>query len=125
MTAPPGSAEELDEDAGREEGLPTPGGEWDEGEQGAGTRRERRARGGEWSGGKSKGQPRAPRCRDCNHGGSNRDTGVGVAGEGNRGDHTVRKEWGEKVDPAFDQWAFGDIHDRVVESGSDRNQERL
>ena len=100
--------------------------EWDEGEQGPG------GRGGEWSGGKSEGHPRAPRCRDRNQGGGNRDTGVGVAGEGNRGDHTVRKEWGEKVDPAFDQWAVGDIHDRVVErdeilkvSGSDRNQERL
>jgi hypothetical protein len=59
-------------------------------------------------------------------------TGVGVAAERNRGDHTVRKEWGEKVDPAFGHWAEGDIHDRVVESdeilkvnGSDRNQERL
>jgi hypothetical protein len=84
----------------------------------------------EW--GKSEGHPRVPRCRDRNQGGSNRDTGVGVVGEGNRGDHTVRKEWGEKIDPAFDQWAVGDVHDRVVESdeilkvnGSDRNQERL
>ena len=40
MAAPAGSAEELDEDAGREEGLPTPGGEWDEGEQGPGGRGE-------------------------------------------------------------------------------------
>ena len=36
MAAPAGSAEELDEDAGREEGLPTPGGEWDERKQGPG-----------------------------------------------------------------------------------------
>ena len=70
--------------------------------------------------------------RGRNQGGSNRDTGVGVAGERNRGDHTVRKEWGEKADPAFGLWAEGDIHDRVVESdeilkvnGSDRNKERL
>ena len=89
------------------------------GRRGAGTRRERRARGGEWSGGR-------------NQGGSNRDTGVGIAGERNRSDHAVLKEWGEKVDPAFGHWAEGDIHDRVVESdeilkvnGSDRNQERL
>ena len=34
MAARAGSAEELDEDAGREEGLSTPGGDWDEGEQG-------------------------------------------------------------------------------------------
>ena len=40
MAAPAGSAEELDEDAGREEGLPTPGGEWDEGKQGPGGRDE-------------------------------------------------------------------------------------
>ena len=40
MAAPAGSAEELDEDAGREEGLPTPGGEWDEGEKGPGGRGE-------------------------------------------------------------------------------------
>ena len=40
MAAPPGSAKELDEDAGREEGLPTPGGKWDEGEQGPGGRGE-------------------------------------------------------------------------------------
>ena len=40
MTAPAGSAEELDEDSGREEGLPTLGGEWDEGEQGPGGRGE-------------------------------------------------------------------------------------
>ena len=75
---------------------------------------------------------RRGRCRDRNHGGSNQDTGVGVAGERNRGDQTVRKEWGEKVDPAFGHWAEGDINDRVVESDeilkvreSDRNQERL
>ena len=36
MAAPLGSAKELDEDAGREVGLPTPGGKWDEGEQGPG-----------------------------------------------------------------------------------------
>ena len=59
-------------------------------------------------------------------------TGVGVAGVRNRADHRVRKEWGEKVDPAFGQWAEGDIHDRIVESdeifkvnGSEGNQERL
>ena len=40
MAAPAGSAEELDVDAGREEGLLTPGGEWDEGEQGPGGRGE-------------------------------------------------------------------------------------
>ena len=85
----------------------------------------------EW--GKSEGHPRAPRCSGRNQGSSNQDTGVGVAGLRNRrGDHAIRKESGEKVDPEFGHWAERNIHDRVVESdeilkvnGSDRNQESL
>ncbi len=96
-----GSAEELDEDAGREEGLPTPGGGWDEGEQGPGGRGELEEENG--VGG---------RAKDRNQGGSNRNTGVGVAGERNRGDHTIRKEWGKKVDPVYVRSLGGGRHPR-------------
>ena len=40
IAAPAGRAEELDEDEGKKEGMPTLEGEWDEGEQGLGGRGE-------------------------------------------------------------------------------------
>ena len=60
-------AEELDEDEGKEEAMPTREGEWDEGEQGPGGRGELVEENG--VGGKSKGHPRAPWCRGRNQGG--------------------------------------------------------
>ena len=94
------------EDAGREEGLPTPGGEWDEGEQGPGGRGELEEENGV-----------GRRAKDTR---VRQNAGVATKGAG------------EKVDPAFGHWAEGDIHDRNMESdeilkvnGSDRNQERL
>ena len=81
MAAPPGSAKELDEDAGREEGLPTPGGKWDEGEQGPGGIGELEEENG--VGG---------RAKDRNQGGSNRDTGDGVAGEGSHRPEGIGRE---------------------------------
>ncbi len=106
VAAPAERAEELDEDEGKEEAMPTREGEWDDGEQRPGGRGELEEKNGEGR------RAKDTRVRQ----------GAGVATKGA----------GEKVDPAFGHRAEGDIHDRNMESdeilkvnGSDRNQERL